>query len=93
MVAFATLYNYLADETRVIEDTAVTMERSGIYIRSIEEYNNYLKYVAGSIPIYTSEEIKNMIHYYNEDLDSKLFAKMSESPLEDVVARHTDIAK
>lgn len=91
MASFAVLYNYLADGTRVIEDSSVALERSGIYLRNKEDYDNYIKYVAGDIPVFTANEIKAMIHYYNEDISSANFAELSASPLEDVVARHESI--
>lgn len=89
MIGFALLYNYLYDGTRIIPDTSVTLRRPFIEVRSSEEYQEYLKYVDGDIPVYTAEEIAELIHGFNSEAGYATFVKAAENySLKDIVARH-----
>ena len=57
MVAWAVLYNYLMDGTRIIPDPAQPLIRQYIEITSYEEYEQYVKYVEGALPSYDADEI------------------------------------
>lgn len=39
------LYNYLLDGTRVIADPAVNLAMNNINLNSLDDYNNYIKYL------------------------------------------------
>ena len=89
MVGFAILYNYLAEGIRIIPDTTVPMPRDYISISSVEEYNNYLTYIDGEVPVYTADEVKAMIHYYNPDASfDSISAVNAAYSIEDVMTRH-----
>lgn len=92
MVGWAIMYNYLLDGTRIIEDTKEPIVRKYIEITSYEDYEQYIKYVEDdSLPSYDAEEIKNMIHYFNEDVTLQDYLDDANSySLEDVIARHGD---
>ena len=92
MIGFALLYNYLYDNTRIIPDTTVTLRRPFIEVKSSEEYEHYLKHVDGDIPVYTAEEIAQLIHGFNPEASYGSFAKASaDYSLQDIVARHGDL--
>lgn len=91
MIGFAILYNYLVDGTRIIEDTSVPMPRDYIVIRNIEEYNNYLTYIAGDVPVYNADEVKDMIHFYNPQASFESICAVNEAfSIEDVMTRHAE---
>lgn len=89
MVAWAVLYNYLMDGTRIIPDPAQPLIRQYIEITSYEEYEQYVKYVEGSLPTYDADEIANMIHYLNPDVTYADYETEAHTySLADIVARH-----
>lgn len=93
MLGFVTVYNYLMDGTRIIENTAEYVKWNNINLNSTEDYNNYIQYLDSGTPAYTAAEIKNMIHYFNADVNGSFFLNQSTAfTLEDVVSRHKDIA-
>ncbi len=94
MVAFGVLYNYLIDGTRMISDTSVTQYRPFLEVASYENYELYLKYVDSGIPVYTVDEIKNMIHYFNPDADQADLEEINKSySLNNISERHKDLLK
>ena len=89
MVAWAILYNYLIDGTRIIPDPAKPLVRQYIEIKSYEDYESYVKYVEGALPTYDADEIANMIHYFNPDITYADFEKEAVTySLPDIMARH-----
>lgn len=91
-ICFAVLYNYLLDGTRVIEDPAVNLELNNINLSSLEDYNNYIKYLDSAIPAYTAQELLDMTHYVDETFDAQKMVETCKSySLEDVMARHADL--
>jgi ABC-type sugar transport system substrate-binding protein len=92
MVGFALLYNYLADGTRIIPDTSVTLYRPFLEIGSIEDYRTYVKYVDGKIPVYSVGEVGNMIHKFEPDVDFAYFQKLGSAySIDDILARHGEL--
>lgn len=92
MISFAVLYNYILDGTRVIEDPAVNLAMNNINLNSLEDYNNYIKYLDSGVPVYTAQEILEMTHYYDESFDADAMTKLCQAySLEDVMARHADL--
>lgn len=92
MVGFAILYNYLADGTIIIEDVTDVLTREYITMTSFDEYEAYIKFVDSGVPVYTAEEIKDMIHYYNEAVDHDYFVSLNEAyNLGDIELRHADL--
>jgi ABC-type sugar transport system substrate-binding protein len=91
MVGFATLYNYLIDGTKIISDTAVTMYRPFLEISNYDEFEVYLKYVDGAIPVYTIEEVASMIQSFNPDADFEYYQELaSVYSIEDIQTRHAE---
>ncbi len=89
MVAWAVLYNYLMDGTRIIPDPAQPLIRQYIEITSYEEYEQYVKYVEGVLPSYDADEIADMIHYLNPDVTYADYETEAHTySLADIVARH-----
>lgn len=94
MVGFAVLYNYLTDGTRIITDAKVPLVRNYLGVNSLEDFNNYVKYVDSGVPVYIVDEIKDMVHYYNEAVDYDTFVKLGEDySISDISARHADLIK
>ena len=92
MIGFAVLYNYLYDGTRIIPDTSVTLRRPFVEVKSSNEYEQYLKYVDSSIPVYTVDEIAAMIHGFNPEVTFETFTKSAdEYSLADIVSRHSGL--
>ncbi len=92
MVGFAVLYNYLADGTRIIPDTTVTFYRPFLELSSSENYEVYLKYVDGEIPVYTVEEVAQMIHKFNPDANFEYYQNLAEAySIVDIQTRHADL--
>lgn len=89
MVGFAILYNYLCDGTRIIEDTSKTFYRPFIEVTSFDEYETYLKYVDGDVPVYTVEEVAKMIKGFNPEVSFDTYLKAAEEySLQDIINRH-----
>ena len=90
MVAWAVLYNYLTDGTRIITDPSQPLIRQYIEITSYEDYESYVKYVEGSLPTYDADEIAEMIHYFNPDVTYADYEKEATTySLSDIMARHS----
>ena len=91
MVAWAVLYNYLIDGTRILPDPAVPLVRQYIEITSYEDYENYVKYVESPLPTYNVDEIADMIHYFNPDVTYADYEEDAKTySLEDIISRHKD---
>lgn len=92
MIAFAVLYNYLLDGTRIIADPSQNLMFNNIDINNLEEFNNYIKYLDSGIPAYTAQEILEMTHYYDESFGPEDMIEIGQQySLEDVMARHADL--
>ncbi|MHB8806139.1 MAG: sugar ABC transporter substrate-binding protein [Anaerolineaceae bacterium] len=92
MVGFTVLYNYLADGTRIIPDTTVTLYRPFLELNNYDEYEVYLKYVDGEIPVYTVEEVAQMVHKFNLDANFEYFQNLAETySIEDIQTRHANL--
>ncbi len=92
MIAFAVLYNYLLDGTRIIADPSENLVFNNIDINSFEEFNNYIKYLDSGIPAYTPQEILEMTHYYDESFDAEAMIELGKQyTLDDVMTRHADL--
>lgn len=91
-MAFAVLYNYLLDGTVMIPDPTVNLMMNNIDIRSAEEFNNYIKYLDSGVPAYTPQEILDMTHYQNPEMDAAAMEAICKAyTLEDVMNRHADL--
>lgn len=93
-ICFAVLYNYLLDGTRVIADPAVNLEMNNINLSSLEDFNNYIKYLDSGVPAYTAQELLDMTHYVDESFNAdKMVEVCTAYSLEDVMARHEGIVE
>ena len=91
-IAFAVLYNYLLDGTKMIPDPAVNLMMPNIDLRSAEEFNEYIKYLDSGVPAYTPQEILDMTHYQNPEMDAAAMQAVCDAyTLENVVERHSSL--
>lgn len=87
-IMFSLLYNGITGN-KVLEDPTEAMYRKFMVLQSLEDYENYIKYVEGDIPPYSADEIKDLIKVFNEDAGAALYNKYNDNyGIEDVVARH-----
>lgn len=92
MVALALLYNHLADGTDIISNTMEPMTRDYIVINNAEQFADYLYCVDGKVPVYTGEEIKNMIHFFNGEANYDTIQAINDQySIEDIKTRHADM--
>jgi ABC-type sugar transport system substrate-binding protein len=92
IIGFAILYNYLADGTRIIPDTSVTIYRPFLEVGSMADYATYVKYVDGKIPVYSIGEVGNMIHAFNDEVDFAYFENLGKVySIADILERHGDL--
>lgn len=93
-ICFAVLYNYLLDGTRVIADPTVNLTMSNIDLSSLDDYNDYIKYLDSAVPAYTAQEILDMTHYVDESFNAEKMTELCKAySLEDVIARHGDLVR
>ncbi len=93
-ICFAVLYNYLLDGTRVIADPTVNLTLNNINLSSLDDYNNYIKYLDSAVPAYTAQEILDMTHYVDESFNAEKMTELCKAySLEDVIARHADMVQ
>ena len=93
-ICFAVLYNYLLDGTRVIADPAVNLAMNNINLNSLDDYNNYIKYLDSAVPAYTAQELLDMTHYVDETFTAEKMVEVCKTySLEDVMARHADLVQ
>lgn len=91
-ISFSVVYNYLLDGTRLIPDPTVNLMMSNINLSSLDDYNDYIKYLDSAIPAYTAQEILDMTHYVDETFTAEKMAEVCKAySLEDVKERHKDL--
>jgi hypothetical protein len=94
MTAFAALYNYLYDGTKIIPDPSKAVYAPYLEIKTSKDYEIYTKLVEGSTPVYTPQEIAAMIKAFNPSFTPEEFVKINQSySLEDLAKRHADLLK
>ena len=78
-----------------ISDKPTSLNVKLMYIKSADEASNYFKYVEGSVPPFTQEEVKkDLIKFYNPSLTLDSLNKINESfTVQDVMSRHKDLVK
>lgn len=87
LTAFANLYNYMYDGTKLVPDTSQIVYRSFIEIHNAEECQNYNDYIRFST-CYSPEEIGYMVKGFNPDYTFEDFQAMHlEFSIADVMAR------
>ena len=88
MIAFAVLYNYLSDGTRIISDPKVSIARNYLVVYSKDELDQYDAVVADETPVYNADEIAELIHYFNADVTYDDLVNSGKTySLEDIAAR------
>lgn len=91
-ISFAVLYNYLLDGTKMIPDSSENIQINNIDIRTSEEFKNYIKYLDSGVPAFTPQEILDMTHYQNPEMDAAAMEAIAKAyTLEDVMNRHADL--
>lgn len=89
-IAVAMAYNYLTDYKIWTDSDDVT--RPLIELKSVEDYENYMKYFEGDLPCYTGNELKTIVGICNPDVtmeEVRTFAL--DSDIDSVVERHKDL--
>ena len=67
---------------------------NNINLSSLEDYNNYIKYLDSAVPAYTAQEILDMTHYVDESFNAEKMTELCKAySLEDVIARHADLVQ
>ncbi len=90
-IAFSLLYNAITGN-KILDNPEKALYRNFMTLQSEEDYNNYVKFVEGDIPPYTSGEIKALIKAFNPDASIELYNLYNSTySIEDVVARHANI--
>jgi ABC-type sugar transport system substrate-binding protein len=92
-IAFSLIYNAITGN-KILENPEKALYRNFLILQSEEDYNNYVKFVAGSIPPYTGNEIKALIKAFNPDASIELYNQYNSNySIKDIVARHADFIK
>lgn len=90
MLAFAALYNYIYDGTRVIKNADNAVYTPMLQVKSVEDYEVYSKYIsldAGRF-VYAPEDIMNMINGIVGNITPEKFEQICNSySMEDIIAR------
>lgn len=90
-IAFAVLYNAMVG-TPINDTPEKTIYRPFMVLQSKENYDNYMKFVEGSIPPYTGDEIKALIKKFNPKASLELIHEYGDNySIDDVVSRHKDL--
>ena len=88
MIAWAILYNYLIDGTVIISDSLTPLERNYLEIGSYEEFQHYQEFVNSPQPVYSAQEIAELIHFFNPEVTINDYIALGEQyTLEDIIAR------
>lgn len=91
-IAVAMAYNYLTGYKIWADNEDIT--RPLLELKSVEDYENYMKYFEGEIPCYSGEELKTIVGEFNPDVtidDVRMFAL--DSDINSVAERHKDLLK
>ncbi len=87
LTAFASLYNYMYDGTKLVPDTSKVVSRSFVEIHNSEECQDYNDYIRFST-CYSPEEIGYMVKGLNPEYTFEDFQAMNQAfSIEDVKSR------
>lgn len=90
-ICVAMLYNYLTG-FELWEDSRELLKRPLVELESEEDYQDYMYYMEGDVPVYSGDELKDICGYFNPDVTwEDVVALAQSSSLEDVKARHGDL--
>lgn len=80
MLAFAALYNYIYDGTRILDELDGYSYTPFIQITSAKDYQVYEKYVTGGTNwVYTPQAIESLICGVNPEMNAKKFDEFARS--------------
>lgn len=92
-LSYAVLYNFMTGNDMIADKTQL-IQCPFIVMTNADEYQDYVKYCAGDVPIYTADEIKNLITAFNPDATYESLAELiKNTTLDDIVVRHADLVK
>lgn len=92
MFTVVLLYNRLAGTP--LADKPVTLKLNFAYLKSAADADNYYKYFTGSIPVFTGDEVKQMVKYFNKDMTLEKLNQITQSyGVQDAMSRHKDLVK
>ncbi len=90
-IAFSLLYNAITGN-KILDDLTQPLYRNFLILQSVEDYDNYVKYLEGNIPAYTGDEIKALIKAFNPEADLALYEEYNTNySIDDIVERHADL--
>ncbi len=91
MLAFAALYNFMYDGTRIIKSETNSYATPFIFVESAEDFENYQKYIDPTTAksfVYSPEYIASLVKGLNPELTAEQFkATCEQYSLADVVSR------
>lgn len=91
MLAFAALYNFMYDGTRIIKSETNSYATPFIFVESAEDFENYQKYIDPTTAksfVYSPEYIASLVKGLNPNLTPEKFKAVCEQySLADVVSR------
>jgi hypothetical protein len=89
--AVAMLYNALSGHN-LWKDNSVAIVRPLYEITSTEAYTKYMSLVEGAVPVYTGDEMKDILAVYNSSATwENVLALAGSASLDDVQTRHANI--
>lgn len=90
-ICVAMLYNYLTG-FELWEDSREMLKRPLVELESVEDYQDYMYYIEGDVPVYSGDELKDICGYFNPDVTwEDVVALTQSSSLEDVKTRHANL--
>ncbi len=95
-LAFVMLYNALASDGAKVVDLTSTNHRKFLWMKSAEDYDNFITYMQGEIPAYTADELKDLCLAYNKDATAESIQAAIEKyaedySIQDIMTRHADL--
>lgn len=87
LFSLVNLYNYLTGTP--LRDEPSDLLMNYLTVASVEDYNDYMEYIAGDILPYSKEELQQLMKAFNPDVTYEdLEAECAAYSLENVKARH-----
>ena len=95
-IAFVLLYNALASDGAKVIDLTKTNLRQFMWMKTAEDYDNFMKYMYSEIPAYTADELKDWCLAYNseatpESIQAAIEKSSEDYSIQDVIDRHKDL--
>lgn len=90
-ICVAMLYNYLTGY-ELWENSLENIRRPLVELQSVDDYNDYMNYMEGDLPVYNTEELRTIVGVCNENVTwNDVVALALDSSLESVKERHAGL--